>query len=164
MSEELAQMKTDIALIKSDVKNIQKFFTKVETSLDMMTDIAQKVAVQDEVLKNQIDRIEDLEVAIKDHRNEDLERSRIMMERLESYRKAAYDDHQRLAEHTATKREKHNQLLIDEIRSMRQMMEEKLEEQDEKIQDLQRWKYYAMGAIGIAMFVLAEMNFNIVFG
>lgn len=164
MSEELVQMKTDIALIKSDVKNIQRFFDKVETSLDMMTDIAQKVAVQDEVLKNQIDRVDDIEVSIKDHRNEDLERSRIMMERLETYRSTAYEDHQRLASHTATKREAHNKMIIDELRSMREMMEQKFDEQDEKIQDLQRWKYYAMGAIGIAMFVIAEMNFNVVFG
>lgn len=164
MSEELAQMKTDIALIKSDVKNIQKFFNKVETSLDMMTELSQKVAVQDEVLKNQIERLEDLETSMKDHRNEDLERSRIMMERLESYRSGAYEDHQRLADHTASKREAHNKMIIDELRQMREMMEQKFDEQDEKIEELQRWKYYAMGALGIAMFVLAEMNFNIVFG
>lgn len=164
MQEEITEMKTDIALIKKDVQNIQRFFAKVETSLDMMTDLSKKVAVQDEVLKNTIDKLEDLDKMVQDHRVEDQERSQRMMDRLEEYRSAAYNDHQRLADHTATKREKHNQLLIDEIRAMREMMEDKLEEQDEKIEDLNRWKYYAMGAIGLAMFVMVEMNWQVVFG
>ena len=164
MQEEITEMKTDIALIKKDVQNIQRFFAKVETSLDMMADLSKKVAVQDEVLKNTIDKLEDLDKMVQDHRVEDQERSQRMMDRLEEYRSAAYNDHQRLADHTATKREKHNQLLIDEIRAMREMMEEKLEEQDEKIEDLNRWKYYAMGAIGLAMFVMVEMNWQVVFG
>jgi DNA anti-recombination protein RmuC len=164
MQEEITEMKTDIALIKKDVQNIQRFFAKVETSLDMMTDLSKKVAVQDEVLKNTIDKLEDLDTMVQDHRVEDQERSQRMMDRLEEYRSAAYNDHQRLADHTATKREKHNQLLIDEIRAMREMMEEKLDEQDEKIEDLNRWKYYAMGALGLAMFVMVEMNWQVVFG
>lgn len=164
MQEEITEMKTDIALIKKDVQNIQRFFAKVETSLDMMTDLSKKVAVQDEILKNTIDKLEDLDKMVQDHRVEDQERSQRMMDRLEEYRSAAYNDHQRLADHTATKREKHNQLLIDEIRAMREMMEDKLEEQDEKIEDLNRWKYYAMGAIGLAMFVMVEMNWQVVFG
>jgi hypothetical protein len=164
MQEELAEMKTDIALIKADVKNIQKFFTKVESSLDMLTDLSQKVAVQDEVVKNTVDKLEDLDKMVQDHRLEDQQRSQRMMDRLEEYRAGAYNDHQRLADHTATKREAHNRMIIDELREMKQMMETKFDEQDEKIQDLQRWKYYAMGAIGVAVFVMVEMNWQIVFG
>lgn len=164
MQEELAEMKTDIALIKADVKNIQKFFTKVESSLDMLTDLSQKVAVQEEVVKNTVDKLEDLDKMVQDHRLEDQQRSQRMMDRLEEYRSGAYNDHQRLADHTATKREAHNRMIIDELRGMRKMMEDKFDEQDEKIQDLQRWKYYAMGAIGLAMFAVVEMNWQIVFG
>jgi hypothetical protein len=87
-----------------------------------------------------------------------------MMDRLDEYRAAAYQDHQRLADHTATKREAHNRIIIDELREMKQMMEDRFDEQDEKIQDLQRWKYYAMGAIGVAMFVMVEMNWQLMFG
>jgi len=164
MQEELAEMKTDIALIKADVKNIQKFFTKVESSLDMLTDLSQKVAVQDEVVKNTVDKLEDLDKMVQEHRAEDQDRARRMMDRLEEYRSSAYKDHQRLADHTATKREAHNRMIIDELREMKQMMETKSDEQGEKIQDLQRWKYYVMGALGLAMFVVVEMNWQIVFG
>jgi hypothetical protein len=164
MQEELAEMKTDIALIKADVKNIEKFFGRVETSLNVLTSISEKVAVQDEVIKNTVDKLEDLDKMVQEHRAEDTDRARRMMDRLEEYRSSAYKDHQRLADHTATKREAHNRMIIDELREMRKMMEEKFDEQDEKIQDLQRWKYYAMGALGLAMFVIVEMNWQIVFG
>jgi hypothetical protein len=157
-------MKTDIALIKADVKNIEKFFGRVETSLNVLTSISEKVAVQDEVIKNTVDKLEDLDKMVQEHRAEDTDRARRMMDRLEEYRSSAYKDHQRLADHTATKREAHNRMIIDELREMRKMMEEKFDEQDEKIQDLQRWKYYAMGALGLAMFVIVEMNWQIVFG
>lgn len=164
MQEELVEMKTDIALIKADIKNIEKFFGKVESSLDMMVKLSEKTAVQDEILKNTVDNLEDLDRMVQDHRKEDLERSRIMMERLDDYRSSAYNDHQRLAEHTAAKREAHNKLLIDEIRGMKELMQAKFDEQDEKISELQRWKYYAMGAIGLAMFVVVEMNWQVIFG
>lgn len=164
MKEELIEMKTDIALIKADVKNIQKFFTKVEASLDMMSDLSKKVAVQDEVLKNTIDKLEDLDTIVDEHRAEDARRAQRMMERLDDYRAQAYQDHQRLADHTASKRETHNRLIIDEIREMKESMLAKFEEQDAQIQDLQRWKYYAMGAVGLAVFVMVEMNWQIMFG
>lgn len=164
MQEELAEMKTDIALIKADVKNIQKFFGKVESSLDMMVKLSEKVAVQDEVLKNTVDKQEDLDRIVQEHRKEDQERSQRMMDRLEEYRASAYGDHQRLADHTATKREAHNKMIIDELREMKDMMQAKFDEQDEKIGELQRWKYYAMGAVGLAMFVMVEMNWQVIFG
>lgn len=156
MSEELAEMKTDIALIKADVKNIQRFFGKVETSIDMMSEISKNVAVQDEITKNAIDRLEDLEAYVKEHRTEDLERSRAMMERLESYRKMAHDDHQRLADHTASKRVEHNKQIIDELRSMKELMEKKLDAQDDKIQKLENWKYYLAGMGAVIIFLLAK--------
>jgi DNA anti-recombination protein RmuC len=164
MEDQIVEMKTDIALIKADVQNIQRFFTKVEASLDMMAELSKKVAVQDEIIKNTVDKLEDLDTMVQEHRVEDQERAQRMMDRLDEYRAAAYQDHQRLADHTATKREAHNRIIIDELREMKQMMEDRFDEQDEKIQDLQRWKYYAMGAIGVAMFVMVEMNWQLMFG
>ena len=164
MQEELSEMKTDIALIKANMKNIENFFSKVEGSLAIITDLSKKIAVQDEQLKNTVDKLEDVDRMVQDYRKEDLERSRIMMERLDDYRSSAYGDHQRLAEHTAAKRIEHNKMIIDEIREMKELMQTKFDEQDEKILELQRWKYYAMGAVGLAMFVIVEMNWQIVFG
>lgn len=162
--EELVEMKTDIALIKADVKNIQKFFTKVETSIEMMTELSRNSAVQAEQLKNTIDKVEDLDTIIFEHRKEDIERSRIAMERLEAYRTNAYNDHQRLADHTAQKRLEHNKMLIDEIREIKEVMNTRLDQQDDAIQDLQRWKYYVMGGVGVLMFILVEMNWQLMFG
>lgn len=164
MSEELSEMKTDIALIKSDVNNIQKFFVKVENSLDMMTELAQKVAVQEEVQKNQIDRLEDLESYVKLHRTEDLERSRVMMNRLEEYRKASKEDHQKLAEHNASKRQEHNNSLLEQMKKHNEEVIKRLDIQDQKIRALENWKYYMMGVGAVLIFVFAKINWPGLFG
>jgi len=163
MQEELVEMKTDIALIKADVKNIERFFTKVESSLELLTDLSQKVAVQDEIIKNTVDNLEDLDRMVQEHRLEDQKRSQHMLDKLEEYRKDAYNDHQRLADHTAAKREAHNRMIIDELRVLKDMMESKFDEQDEKINELQKWKYYAMGVIGAVIFLMVEMNWQVFF-
>jgi Fe2+ transport system protein B len=163
MQEELVEMKTDIALIKADVKNIERFFAKVESSLELLTDLSQKVAVQDEIIKNTVDNLEDLDRMVQEHRLEDQQRSQRMLDKLEEYRKSAYTDHQRLADHTASKREAHNRMIIDELREMKQMMEDRFSEQDEKIDELQKWKYYAMGGLAAVIFLMVEMNWQVFF-
>jgi vacuolar-type H+-ATPase subunit E/Vma4 len=86
-----------------------------------------------------------------------------MLDKLEEYRKSAYTDHQRLADHTASKREAHNRMIIDELREMKQMMEDRFSEQDEKIDELQKWKYYAMGGLAAVIFLMVEMNWQVFF-
>ena len=70
MQDELQEMKTDIALIKSDIKQINKFFSKVENSIDMMADLSTQVAVQQEIIKNTVDKLEDLDNIVEEHRKE----------------------------------------------------------------------------------------------
>lgn len=162
MSEET--IKTDVALIKADIKNIEKFFGKVETSLDMMSDIALRVRVQEESIKNTIDRLEALDEAITWHRKEDTERQRIMMERLEEYRKNSYSDHQRLAEHNAQKRAEVNKELMGEIGKLNSSINTKLDLQGKRIAALENWRYYMMGVGGVLMFLLAKLNWPGLFG
>ena len=109
MQEELVEMKTDIALIKSDIKNIQKFFSKVESSIDMMSELSKSVAVQHEVIKNTVDKLEDLDNIVQEHRKEEAARTKAMHQRLEEYRKSAYDDHQRLSSDNKANRDKRHE-------------------------------------------------------
>ena len=51
MSDELNPIKTDIALIKNDLKNIERFFDKVDEAMDQMVSLSQDIAVQQKVLE-----------------------------------------------------------------------------------------------------------------
>jgi len=51
VSDELNSVKTDIALIKNDVKQIERFFDKVDEAMEQMVSLAQDIAVKQEVLE-----------------------------------------------------------------------------------------------------------------
>lgn len=156
MNEEEQKMQTDIALIKADIKQINKFFTKVESSLEMMSDLSTTVAVQHEVVKNTVDKLEDLDNMVTEHRIEDQLRAERIMAQLEEYRKSARNDHQRLADHSAEKRIERHKEIMDEIRVMNDKMMVRIVKQDEKIQTLVNWRYYMMGIGAVLLFLLAK--------
>lgn len=157
MQEELAEMKTDIALIKSDIKNIQKFFSKVESSIDMMSELSKSVAVQHEVIKNTVDKLEDLDNMVQEHRKEEASRTKAMHQRLEEYRKSAYDDHQRLSSDNKANRDKRHEEMMAEIRDVNSTMMGRMDEQSKRIRSLENWKWYMAGMGAVIMFLLVKI-------
>lgn len=165
MSEELIEMKTDIALIKADIKKIEGFFAKVEDSIGMMQDLATTQAVQAEIIKNAVDKLEDLDTIVEEHRKDENARTKAVHQRLEEYRRSAREDHQRLSDENAKNRiERHNEIL-SEVRKMNESLNKKLTKQDERIQSLEKWKYYMMGMGAVVVFLLAKVaDFSNFFG
>lgn len=157
MQEELAEMKTDIALIKSDIKNIQKFFSKVESSIDMMSELSKSVAVQHEVIKNTVDKLEDLDNIVQEHRKEEAARTKAMHQRLEEYRKSAYDDHQKLSSDNKVARDKRHEEMMAEIRDVNSAMMGRMDEQSKRIRSLENWKWYMAGMGAVIMFLLVKI-------
>lgn len=163
--EELSEMKTDIALIKADIKQLNKFFTKVESSIDMMSELSKNVAVQQEILKNTIDKVEDLDTILLDHRKEETARIKAMHQRLEDYRKSSFDDHQRLAKDNQIAREQRHTEIMEEIKYLNKQMLAKVGAQDKRIQGLENWKYYMMGMGAVIILLLGKLaNFGGLFG
>ena len=106
---------TDIALIKSDIKQIQKFFGRVEDSMDVMVELSKNVAVQSEVIENTKEKLEDVEKLCEETKRTDELRLTVLSDRLEEYRRSARDDHQRLADHNASKRNDSVKEILDRI-------------------------------------------------
>ena len=103
---------TDIRLIQSDIKQIQKFFNKVETSMDVMVDLSKNVAVQSEVIAFTKEKLEEIERTVDEtRRNEDL-RLQVLSDRLEEYRRSSRGDHEKLAQHNAEKRAMSNKEIL----------------------------------------------------
>jgi len=157
MQDELQEMKTDIALIKADIKQINKFFAKVEGSIDMMSDISTQVAVQQEIIKNTVDKLEDLDNIVEEHRKEESARTKVIYERLEEYRKSAFDDHLRLSEENKRSREERHKEMMVEIKSNNQVMMKRMDDQNRRIRSLENWKYYLAGMGAVVMFLLAKV-------
>lgn len=155
---------TDIALIKSDIKQIQKFFNRVEDSMDMMAELSKNVAVQNEVLENTKDKLEDVEKLCEETKKTDELRMNVLSDRLEEYRRYSREDHQRLAEHNANKRNDNVKEILDRIDRMETAIHKRINEQQKKINHLENWRYYMMGIGFVIILLVARINWPSLFG
>lgn len=164
MTEQDQNLKTDVALIKKDIKQIERFFSKFDQALETMADVSQKVAVQGEILKNTADKLEDLEDRIQEHKKEDIARVNMIGDRLEEYRKSSRADHERLAKDSAENRKIRNEEIMGELHKMNGSIESKLTKLDERITMLEQWKWYIMGLGAVLAFIAANIQWTGLFG
>ena len=157
MKNEEKNWETDIRLIQSDIKQINKFFAKVEDSLALMSELTTQVAVQSETSKNTVDKLEDVDKMVQEHRKEDYERTKALHQRLEEYRQSSYNDHQRSAKETKSGREAKHSEIMKEIKASHTIMMGKMTEQNDRIASLENWKYYMMGMGAVIMFILVKI-------
>jgi chromosome segregation ATPase len=137
---------------------MNKFFGRVETTIDMMGELTKDVAVRNEILEHTREKLDDVEKMCDDHRRTDLLALNVMSDRLEEYRRSAREDHQRLADHNADKRVKASKEIIDRIDSMEKALHARMNETTKKINALENWRYYIMGAGAALMLLLAKLN------
>lgn len=164
MSKEEQNWETDIRLIQSDIKQINRFFGKVEKSIDQMAELSKNVAVQSEVLDFTKQKLEDVEKLCEDTKRTDELRMTVLSDRLEEYRRSAREDHQRLAEHNAEKRTATNKEILDRLDAMEQGIHSRINEQNKKINTLENWRYYLMGMGGVVLLLIARINWPNLFG
>jgi hypothetical protein len=154
---------TDIALIKRDIKQIEKFFAKVELAMESLQDMAKTAAVQDETLKNTKEHIEFLDDLMERHRKEDEKRVELIANRLEEYRKSTREDHQRLADHSARNRTKRNEEIMEALNEMALKMDKQMAEHNKRINVLENWKYYMMGVGAVIVVLIAKISWPEIF-
>lgn len=164
MAEEKNSWETDIALIKADLKSMNKFFGRVENSIEMMGDLSKTVAVQHEVLKNTSEKLEAVEKLCEDTKRTDDLRMGVLSDRLEEYRRSAREDHQKLADHNAAKRLNSTKEILDRLDNIETRLNNKIDTQNKKIISLENWKYYMGGMGAVIMVLLAKINWPNLFG
>lgn len=155
---------TDIALIKSDIKQIQKFFCRVEDSMNMMAELSKNVAVQNEVLEFTKEKLDDVEKLCEETRKTDELRMNVLSDRLEEYRRSSREDHQRLADHNANKRNDNVKEILDRIDRMEKSVHQRINDQQKKINRLENWRYYMMGVGFVIILLVARINWPSLFG
>ncbi len=164
MSKEQTNWETDIRLIQSDIKQINKFFGKVEKSIDQMSELSKNVAVQSEILDFTKDQLADVEKLCEETKRTDELRMNVLSDRLEEYRRSAREDHQKLAEHNAQKRTNSNKEIIDRLDAIEHSLHMRINAESKKISVLENWRYYMMGVGGVLLLLVARINWPDLFG
>jgi len=160
MPEQDINLKTDVALIQKDLKQIERFFTKFDTALNSMSELSKHVAVQGEILKSQAEKLQSLEIKITEHKLDDIERNKQLSERLEEHRKSAYADHERLAKESQLNRKERNEEIMAQLSKMNGALDAKLTKLDGRITMLEQWKWWIMGLGAVITFIAANIKWS----
>lgn len=161
-------LKTDIALIKKDVKQIERFFDKVDSVMTEMSDVSKSLAVQQQIIEHFASKLEDIEERMEEHKLEDIKRTDVLHKRLEEYRKSAREDHKRLADESAENRKIRNQEIMAELGKLNGNLEARMddlkhstEDQENRLRRIENLKWWLLGAAAAMTFlinILAKMD------
>lgn len=158
------ELKTDVALIKKDIKLIERYFGRFDSALESMADMSERVAVQGEMLKNCHDKIEDLEEKVEIHKQEDVARGAVMTDRLDQYRISSKEDHQRLSDQNALNRAERNREIMEALAKLNGSLDQRIKDQENRIKGLENWKYYMMGIGAVVIFIAMRIQWPSLFG
>jgi len=171
MSDEINGIKTDIALIKKDVKQIERFFDKVDTVMSEMSDMTKSLAVQQKIIEHFTSKLEDLEEKMEEHKQEDIKRTEMLQARLEEYRKSSKEDHKRLSEESAKNRAERNKEIMTELGKLNGNLESRMvdlksatEDQEARLRKIENIKWWLLGAIAVITFLAQSIDITAIIG
>jgi DNA repair ATPase RecN len=143
---EINSLKTDVALIQKDIKQIERVFKKVDDAVGQMSEILKTIAVQDMVLENTERRVFSIEEGFKKNTVEE-----------EAYRKELNLKLEDMKDTANRDRDRRHRELLDSIENLNKNMGEKLDKQDKRIQTLENWRWYVLGIGLVIVFILNKI-------
>lgn len=160
MSDELNSVKTDIALIKNDVKQIERFFDKVDEAMEQMVSLAQDIAVQQKVLETFETKLDALEGKLDTQSRMHLEARFAFKEELDEHKyrfkeamttgmKDAQEAHQNYNLKQREWMEERSERTLTAINTLTKELNMKLEDQDRRIRSLENLKWWLLGAVAV---------------
>jgi septal ring factor EnvC (AmiA/AmiB activator) len=159
---ELNEVKTDIALIKRDIAQIEKFFVKLDNSIDAITSISKTIAIQERIVENHEKRLDDIDAKITQHHKEEEEFRKKLQEQLSDINKAnqVYIDEMKAV--STAEREKRHKEVMSSIANIRDELIKKNEEQNKRISAIEQWKWWSMG-VGAAIVTIGTLIWKTLF-
>ena len=144
---EVNTLKTDVALIKKDINQIERVFDKVDHAVGDMAELHKIAAVQETILENAERRIETLEDTLIKHSEEEA-----------AYRKELNKNLEDMKVDGQTQRERRHKEVMESIQNMHATLSSKLEVQDKRIRALENWRWWILGVSAALVFVLTRYN------
>ena len=164
MPEDLNAMKTDVALIKKDIKQIGRFFDRVDSAVDAMAGIEQALAVQHQIITNFNDKLDTVESRVEENKRLDEQRSAVLGDRMEVYRQSSKEDHQRIHDQNQAHRKERNEEIIKELKHIDGKVDKRLTVIETKLAVVERWKYYMMGISAAIIFIITKLDLKSLIG
>lgn len=164
MTDDLNSVKTDVALIKKDIKQIGRFFDKVDIAVESMSDIQKALAVQHQIIKNYDNKLDTLEARVEENKIESMKADAVYTDRLEQYRISSKEDHQRLSDNNMVNRKERNQEIMDALSKLNGNLDKRISEIENKVATVEKWKWYMMGISATILFILSKLDIKTFIG
>jgi len=145
-------IETDIALIKKDISQIEKVFKKVDDAISQMSQILRDLAVQENVLENNQKRLEILEKKLILHTEEE-----------KNMREEFRQEIKEIKQGSDEALEKRHLEIVTKITAMHLDLNSKLDNQDKRIQSLENWRWYLLGAAAVVGFIIFTVPWSAFF-
>lgn len=150
---EVNTLKTDIALIQKDVKQIETVFQKVDNAVGQMADIHKSLAVQENILEHNEKRLDTLEEKILKHTEESSEFQKELNIKIEDMKVTAQ-----------VERERRHKEVMQSIEKLSESVTDRIEKQDKRITALENWRWYIIGTSGAIIFLITLVPWEKLFG
>jgi rubrerythrin len=145
-------IETDIALIKKDISQIEKVFKKVDDAISQMSEILRDLAVQENVLENNEKRLGTLEQKLILHSEEE-----------KTMREEFRQEIKKIKQGNDEALEKRHLEIVTKITAMHEDLNSKLDKQDKRIQSLENWRWYLLGAAAVIGAVIFTIPWEVFF-
>lgn len=140
-------LRTEVALIKKDIKQIERMFNKIDSAVDTISKLHKISAVQDTILENTERRIKTLEDNYVKHAEEEL-----------IFRKDLNKSLNEMKEDAQKQRERRHKEILDTLQKMSSSLNKKLEVQDSRIRALENWRWWILGVSAALVFILTKSD------
>jgi|TARA_B110000977_G_scaffold119590_1_gene154152 4-diphosphocytidyl-2C-methyl-D-erythritol kinase len=164
MADELNAVKTDIALIKKDIKQIGRFFDKVDIAVDAMSDIQKALAVQHQIITNFGDKVDNVESRVEENRIESMKADAVYTDRLEQYRLSSKEDHQRLSDTNMENRRERNAEIMEALSKLNGNLDKRISQIENRLASVEKWKWYMMGLSASVIFIITKLDIKSIIG
>lgn len=161
--KELNVLKTDIALIKRDISQIEKFFVKIENSIDNVSHISKNMAVQERIVSNLDDRIVSIDEKLARYIREESISTATLNTHIDDAKSAMQNAISELRKYNEDARELRHAEIMNMFNEVRSELRAKTKDHDARLKTLEAWKWWVMG-IGITIVSIASLAWKSLFG
>jgi cell division septum initiation protein DivIVA len=160
VSDELNDLKIDIALIKKDIRQIERFFNKIDDIVETVKDIIRDAAVQEQLNKSIEQKLSFLERKIEEHTRIDVEARLALKEDIDETR---HEFTRELKETTKTisKTDDRTDEILDKMDKMMDRFDEKVDKINDRVAELEKMRWWAMGAVAVIIFLITLGSFDL---
>lgn len=152
MYEDLGNVKTDVEIIKRDITSIQAYSAKIDDAIEKMAEVSNSISkmliVHEHKLQNHDQLIDGIKLAMLERKNDFDKQVDTLHTRITDMKK---ENH--------TERERYHKELMSALKDIADSQKSL----DDRITNLETWKWYVMGATAVIAAIAAIIPWDALF-